>query len=116
MINNYIKKVTSQEFSAKDFRTWAGTLQAICCLRTLDEPLDDAAIKKNILSMLDEVSARLGNSRNICRKYYVHPGLVKLYEEKKLLPEFKKCTQIKFSNNGLSKDEKILLYLLKKCI
>jgi DNA topoisomerase-1 len=116
MINSYIKNVTGQEFSAKDFRTWSGTLQAISCLRSLAEPMDESETKKNILAMLDEVSRRLGNSRNICRKYYVHPGLVKLYEEGKLVAEFKKCNEKKFSNNGMLKDEKILLYLLKKCI
>jgi len=116
MINNYIKQVTGEAYTAKDFRTWAGTLHAICSLRSLEEPQDEVTLKKNILLMLDDVSIKLGNSRSICKKYYVHPGLVKLYEERKFLAALQKCDDIKMGKIGLSKDEKILLYLLRKCI
>ncbi|HYC40401.1 MAG TPA: DNA topoisomerase IB [Chitinophagaceae bacterium] len=115
MINEYIRNATGKDFTAKDFRTWAGTLQAICCLRQLQPPMDEATLRKNIAAMLDEVSERLGNSRTICRKYYVHPGLVKLYEEGELLPELAKCNEKSFSGKGLSRDEQILMALLKRC-
>jgi DNA topoisomerase-1 len=116
MMNNYIKTYTGKDFSAKDFRTWAGSLQAIQCLRNFPECESDADIKKNILQMLDEVSSKLGNSRNICRKYYVHPGLIKLYEEKKLRNYILQLDTEKLpAVQGLSREEKILLLLLKKC-
>jgi DNA topoisomerase-1 len=115
MLNNYIKMQTGLDFTAKDFRTWAGSLQAIQCFRSLGECKEEAEIKKNILLMLDSVSGKLGNSRNICRKYYVHPGLVSLYEVGKLLPVLEKASLKKTRITGLSADEQILLAVLKKC-
>ena len=116
MLNNYIKTATGLEFSAKDFRTWAGSLHAVQCLRAIGESTDEESAKKNILQMLDDVSAKLGNSRSICKKYYVHPGLVKLYEEKKLLAYLANCAASKnVPLRGLSAEESILLAVLKKC-
>lgn len=115
MVNNYIKEITQAEFTAKDFRTWAGSLQALESFRSLDEPLNDSAIKKNILTVLDAVSSKLGNSRSICRKYYIHPCLIKLYEENKLKQYFQ-VSSVKRKKQGLSAEEKILMQTLKKSI
>jgi DNA topoisomerase-1 len=114
MLNNYIKNATGVDFSAKDLRTWAGSLQAIQSLRLIGDAANAAETKKNILSMLDQVSSKLGNSRNICRKYYVHPGLIKLYEENKLLAELSSPAVKKESSvHGLSREEQILMTVLK---
>lgn len=115
MVNNYIKEITQAEFTAKDFRTWAGSLQALKSFRSLDEPLNDSVIKKNILTVLDAVSNKLGNSRSICKKYYIHPGLIKLYEENKLKQYFQ-ISSVKKETPGLSAEEKILMRTLKKSI
>jgi DNA topoisomerase-1 len=72
---------------------------------------DEAEIKKNIINVLDQVSEKLGNSRTICKKYYVHPGLFTLYEEKKLDDFIKGGKPVKGA--GL---EKLLLQVLKKCL
>lgn len=113
MVNNYIKEAAAGEFSAKDFRTWAGSLHTLGCLRTMPEGKTEAEIKRNIVSVLDEVSIKLGNSRNICRKYYVHPGLIQLYEENKL-ESYCKVSPVDSKGNGLSADEKILLSVVRK--
>jgi len=84
MVNQYIRDATGMDFTAKDFRTWAGTLCALQAFAALGEACDDAACKKNVVAVLDEVGRQLGNTRAVCRKYYVHPGLVQLYEENKL--------------------------------
>jgi DNA topoisomerase I len=113
MVNNYIKEATGADFTAKDFRTWAGSLQALQGFTSLDEPAKSSDIRKNIITVLDTVSNKLGNSRSICKKYYIHPGLIQLYEEQKLkkflvaVPSTQKIT-------GLSTEEKILLLTLKK--
>lgn len=110
-VNNYIQTVTGRDFSSKDFRTWAGSLHALQCFRSLGEPIDEAEAKRNIAAVLDTVSRKLGNTRNVCKKYYVHPGLIRLYEENKL-------QNIPDNNNyssGLSAEEKILIQVLKKC-
>jgi DNA topoisomerase I len=116
MLNNYIKKATDMDFSAKDFRTWAGSLQAILSFRAIGDSVDPADTKKNIIAMLDTVSSKLGNSPNICKKYYIHPGLINLYEENKLLNYLSKCVPGKKNSlPGLSSEEQILLAVLKKC-
>lgn len=113
MVNSYLKEgAGGMEVSAKDFRTWAGSLQAIQSFVKLGEPETEADAKKNIVAMLDEVSAKLGNTRTVCKKYYVHPSLIQLYEEKKLLRIVeKKGPRLA----GLSKEEVSLMQALKKC-
>ncbi|MBC7946913.1 MAG: DNA topoisomerase IB [Chitinophagaceae bacterium] len=116
MVNSYIKEAADGDFSAKDFRTWAGSLHALECFKGMEKPDSAPVIQKNILKALDEVSVKLGNSRNICKKYYVHPGLLKLYEEEKLLPYLGNgMPATKSGQSGLSACEKILMKVLKKC-
>jgi DNA topoisomerase-1 len=115
MVNNYIKEATSGNFSAKDFRTWAGSIQAIESFESLDPPQTATDVQKNILAVLDQVSAKLGNSRNICKKYYVHPELISLYEQNKLTEMLNTGKTVKnTSQSGLSPCEKLLMYVLKK--
>lgn len=115
MVNNYIKEASQHDFSAKDFRTWAGTLKALQCICLLKDADDDKEVRQNMLKVLDEVSSKLGNTRNICKKYYVHPGLFKLYEQKEILKYInpRKITGKKDKN--FSPDEHLLMTLLKKC-
>lgn len=115
MVNDYIKEITQAEFTTKDFRTWAGSLQAMECFRSLAEPLNASDIRKNIITVLDAVSNKLGNSRSICKKYYVHPVLIQLYEENKLKNYFP-ASPAKRITAGLSIEEKILMRTLKKSI
>lgn len=113
MVNSYIKEATGGEFSAKDFRTWAGSLHALGSFRKLASAETSIAIKKNIVAVLDEVSTKLGNSRNICRKYYVHPALIHLYEKGKL-EQYCKPNNTQSKKNELNIEEKILLSVVKK--
>lgn len=84
MINSYIKDTTGMDFTSKDFRTWAGSLNLLRSLRAIGEAVTAADSKKNIVAALDEVSLKLGNTRTVCKKYYVHPQLIALYEENSL--------------------------------
>jgi len=88
MVNQYIKDATGMDFTAKDFRTWAGSLHALHAFREIGEASSQTDCKKKLAVMLDTVSTRLGNSRTICRKYYIHPGLIQLYEENKLVKNY----------------------------
>ncbi len=115
MINHYIKEATGGDFSAKDFRTWAGSLQALENFRLLECTEDAGTRQKNIVATLDKVSEKLGNTRNICRKYYVHPGLIELYKENKLTACLKKIPA-RSKVKGLSQEEQCLLYVLEKCM
>ncbi|HMG89366.1 MAG TPA: hypothetical protein VK589_04885 [Chryseolinea sp.] len=115
MVNDYIQDTTGKNFSAKDFRTWAGTLAFLNCLKCLDKTIIQSDIKKNIVNAIDEVSARLGNTRAICRKYYVHPQIIKLYEENKLHKYLDELDDGESNKDtvDLTPDEKVLMRILK---
>jgi len=115
MVNGYIQETTGDHFSAKDFRTWAGTLAFLNCLKSIHKTSEESDGKKNILQALDDVSEKLGNTRAICRKYYVHPKIISLYEENKLSKYLDALddNEIKEDTVDLSHDEKVLMRILK---
>jgi len=84
MINHYIKETTGMDFTSKDFRTWAGSLNLLRSLQAMGEAVTATEQKKNMVAALEEVSLKLGNTRTVCKKYYVHPGLIALYEQNNL--------------------------------
>jgi DNA topoisomerase-1 len=116
MVNEYIKKASGKDFSAKDFRTWAGSVHALETLCALPDVESDSERKKNIVAVLDSVSKKLGNSRAICKKYYVHPGLLRLYEENNFSKYARCLDQIEMTEEsfGLTPSEKVLLKILKE--
>jgi DNA topoisomerase-1 len=118
MVNQYIKTAMSEEFSAKDFRTWAGTLNILRAFKSMGEAESETDCKKNILTALDEVSRKLGNTRTICKKYYVHPGIIKLYEEKSLHKYLNELDKIEQPDDlaGLTSEEKILMKILRELV
>jgi len=84
-VNEYLRAVTGQDFTAKDFRTWAGTVLAAMALREF-ETFDSAAkAKRNVTHAIEQVAARLGNTASVCRKSYVHPEILDAYLEGNLL-------------------------------
>lgn len=116
MINNYIREATGKDFSAKDFRTWAGTLSILSSFKALGDAQTQAEKKKNIVAALDEVSAKLGNTRTICKKYYVHPEIIRLYEEDNLQKYLRELDEIERPDDhaDLTQEEKVLMKILKK--
>jgi DNA topoisomerase I len=80
-VNEYIREVTGAEFTAKDFRTWAGTVLAAMALREFERVDSQAQAKKNVLHAVEEVAGRLGNTPAICRKCYIHPHVIDAYME-----------------------------------
>jgi DNA topoisomerase-1 len=116
MVNDYIRNAMGMDASAKDFRTWAGSIHALETLCRLPETEEESERKKNIVAMLDFVSIKLGNSRAICKKYYVHPGLVRLYEENNFSKFFKSAVETPddTDNTELTATEKVLLKILKR--
>jgi Topoisomerase IB len=115
MINNYIKEVTGKDFTSRDFRTWAGTLHMLVALRAIGEAASENQLKQNLVKALDEVSLKLGNTRTVCRKYYVHPGLINLYEENNLQKYFARLekAETKPGKNELTAEEELLMEILQ---
>ena len=79
-VNEYLREITSLEFTAKDFRTWAGTLQAVRVLQEIGRAGTEQEAKSAILKAIDQVAERLNNTRAVCRKYYVHPAVFETYQ------------------------------------
>lgn len=84
-INEYLKEITGGDHTAKDFRTWAGTVYAAAALRELGPTASDREAKSNVVRAIDHVAARLGNTRAVCRKYYIHPSVIDSYLEGRVL-------------------------------
>jgi DNA topoisomerase-1 len=78
-VNAYLREITGRDITAKDFRTWAGTMLAARELFRLGPAKSQREAERNMIRAVDAVAKRLGNTRAVCRKYYVHPGLVRAY-------------------------------------
>lgn len=114
-VNEYIKAASGMDFSAKDFRLWAGSLNILRSFKSMGQALTQTMCKQNVLMALDEVSSKLGNTRTVCRKYYVHPGLIRLYEENNLEKYLKELDSLEKPNNksGHTHEEQVLMKILK---
>lgn len=84
-VNAYIRQAMGEQFSAKDFRTWAGTVSAARALRDMDPPTSPTDAKRKITVCVRAVSGLLGNTPTVCRSSYVHPAVFELFETGKLL-------------------------------
>ena len=80
-VNSHLREITRRHVTAKDFRTWGGTMLAALTLRAMGPAATQRESERNIVRAIDEVSERLGNTRAVCRKYYVHPALLEAYLE-----------------------------------
>lgn len=118
MVNDYIRQITGEDFTAKDFRTWSGTLNAFLAFKELGLAENDSAAKKNVVAALDKVAATLGNTRTVCKKYYVHPVVVSLYESNSIEKYFAQLDAIEKDDDkaGLTGDERILMKILNQPI
>jgi DNA topoisomerase-1 len=114
-VNEYLKEITGREVTAKDFRTWAGTVLAAWALKEFESFDTQAKAKKNIRAAIERVAARLGNTPTICRKCYVHPELLSCYVEGSLLLEVKEEIEDELRDDlpGLRPEEAAVLSLLE---
>ena len=112
MVNEYIRKLSGADFSAKDFRTWTGTLQAFLAFKECNEFETETECKKKIIEVLDIVAKQLGNTRTVCKKYYVHPALISLYENKKL-EKYLDARPDSSNGSGLTPDEHSIIKILE---
>jgi len=115
LVNNYIREISGADFTAKDFRTWAGTIHAFLALKSIGLSESKTEAKKKIVEAIDIVSEQLGNTRSVCKKYYVHPLILSLYESKKLEKYIHQLDQIEKDDGkaSLSPEEKIVMKILE---
>ena len=103
-VNEYLKQITGRDYTAKDFRTWSGTMHATMTLRTLP-PFDNVSqAKKNVVMAIDAASKKLGNTPSICKKCYVHPYIIESYMAGAMFDFIE-------SNAELMEDEALLDYV-----
>lgn len=84
-VNEFLREITSEDFTAKDFRTWAGTVNAVVALTQFEKHNSETEARRNIVQAMKAVSLRLGNTPAVCRKSYVHPAILELYSSGTLL-------------------------------
>ena len=116
MVNEYIKTISGgSDFTAKDFRTWAGTVQALLALQSIGCCETATETKKRIVEALDIVSKHLGNTRTVCKKYYVHPLILSLYESQQLEKYTAGLDKIEKNDNkaDLTAEEKVVMKILE---
>lgn len=89
-VNDYLKTHTGSDFSAKDFRTWGGSVMAGDAFYKKGQAKDGLELKTKITEVVSEVSENLGNTKSVCKKYYIHPKIIKSYEKDILVPHFQR--------------------------
>lgn len=115
MVNDYIKEISGEDFTAKDFRTWSGTVSALIAFKEIGYAETHTEYKKKVKEALEMVASHLGNTSTVCRKYYVHPLVINLYENntiKKYLDELEKIEE-NDGKAGLIHEEKLVLKILE---
>ena len=85
-VNAYLREISGRDVTAKDFRTWAGTMIAAQALREMGPASTKRGAEQNVVKAIEQTAARLGNTRSVCRKYYIHPALIEAYLGGVVLP------------------------------
>jgi DNA topoisomerase-1 len=115
-VNDYLREITGHDITAKDFRTWAGTVMAALALREFEAFDNATAAKRNVRAAIEQVSSRLGNTPTVCRKCYVHPDLLEGYMEGKLALEIAERAEeeLREEMESLRPEEAAVLALLAR--
>ncbi len=115
-VNQYLREIGGKDFTAKDFRTWAGTVLAAMALQEFEKFDTQTQAKKNLVQAIESVAKRLGNTPTICKKCYVHPAIMESYLDGSMLDALKQRAerQMKTSLNKLRPEEAAVLTLLQQ--
>ena len=116
-VNEYLQEIAGEHFTAKDFRTWAGTLLASERLQKIGPYESAAQAKKNVVEAIKAVAKELGNTPAVCRKAYVHPAVLEAYLSGKISAETAKEEleeEIAVHEHALRQEELVLVALLEQ--
>jgi DNA topoisomerase-1 len=115
-VNDYLRTITGEEYTAKDFRTWSGTVLAALALQEFEKFDSETQAKKNIVRAIESVAARLGNTPSICRKCYVHPAVLEAYLEGSVLAALRTTSEkaLVADLHALTPDENAVLAMLQQ--
>ena len=115
-VNDYLRSITGEEYTAKDFRTWSGTVLAALALQEFEKFDSEAQAKKNIVRAIESVAEKLGNTPSICRKCYVHPAVLDAYLEGTVLEVLRERTEQELSEDlhALQPEEAAVVAMLQQ--
>lgn len=114
-VNAYLKEMTGQDFTAKDFRTWAGTVLACTALKAFAAFDSPARAKKNVLQAIEAVAGILGNTKAVCRKSYIHPAIIDSYVDGSMVRALRSGARAaRRRSGGLRGDEMTAVVLLQQ--
>ena len=115
-VNDYLRAATGEDYTAKDFRTWSGTLLAALALQAFEQVDSAAQAKKNIVQAIESVAKKLGNTPTICRKCYVHPAVLESYLDGSLLEGMRARArqELREDLHALTPEEAAVLALLQQ--
>jgi DNA topoisomerase-1 len=114
-VNDYLREISGEDFTAKDFRTWAGTVLAAMALQEFEAFDSDAQAKKNVVRAIERLSQRLGNTPSVCRKCWVHPAILASYLDGSMLESLRRRTKEEMDESlgDLRPEEAAVLALLQ---
>lgn len=112
-VNLFLKDLTNDDFSAKDFRTWGATKLSANNFYHIGDADDKKSLTKNIAETVKKVAKHLSNTVSVCKNYYIHPAVILTYQSKTLVSHFKNHSKSKSKISGLSWDEYALIKLLQ---
>jgi DNA topoisomerase-1 len=114
-VNAYVQEIAGEAFTAKDFRTWAGTVLAARALQEFESFDSEAQAKRNVVAAIEAVSKRLGNTKAVCRKCYVHPAVINAYLDGSLLETLRHRVEKEIADSlaDLSPEEAAVLAFLQ---
>ena len=117
-VNDYLREITGRDFTAKDFRTWAGTIFTASELRRLGPVDSETGLKTNVVAAVKATAQSLDNTPAICRKSYIHPAIIEAYLNGSLIPRLDEWKGKRGSNSsrGFLPDEAAVLKFLKRAI
>ena len=114
-VNDYLRELSGREMTAKDFRTWGGTMLAAVELRRRGPAASRREADRNVVGAIDAVAERLGNTRAVCRKYYVHPALISAYLMGETIPQPAPLRRTRRQRGAaLRRDEVLVLQFLQE--
>jgi DNA topoisomerase-1 len=115
-VNDYLRTITGEDYTAKDFRTWSGTVLAALALQEFEKFDSETQAKKNIVRAIESVAEKLGNTPSICRKCYVHPAVIDAYLDGAVLQVLRERTEEQLVDelHNLPPEEAAVLALLEQ--
>ncbi|VXB91624.1 DNA topoisomerase IB [Massilia sp. 9I] len=115
-VNDYLRSITGEDYTAKDFRTWSGTVLAALALQEFEKFDSEAQAKKNIVRAIESVAEKLGNTPTVCRKCYVHPVVLDAYLDGTVLEVMRERTEQELMDDlhALQPEEAAVLAMLQQ--